>query len=172
MTDVVVYGYSIASIKFSLLTFCFPIAKAWDAAIGSQCIDVGKASSAMGFINAIADVVILVMPIPPLSALKMALPTEDATNLVRRDFPKLNQYSNLGDCQSDRNILYHAAPVSYRCYNLDDRTGALFVNEGTMITPLLFPCKNCNCGGVFVYDLGGTKRCINRPSGYSSFMLY
>jgi hypothetical protein len=36
---------------------------------------------------------------------------------------------------ADRNILYHAAPVSGRCYDLDDQTGAFFWATGGMLNP-------------------------------------
>jgi hypothetical protein len=37
--------------------------------------------------------------------------------------------------RNDKNILYHAAPVSGRCYNLDDATAAFFWNTGGMLNP-------------------------------------
>jgi hypothetical protein len=40
---------------------------------------------------------------------------------------------------NDRNILYHAAPVSGRCYTLDDKTGAFFYNTGGYLQSY---CKN------------------------------
>ncbi|EAQ87681.1 predicted protein [Chaetomium globosum CBS 148.51] len=60
------------------------------------------------------------------------------------DKPKLNQYSSLDDCQNDKNILFHAAPVSGRCYNLDDATAAFFWNTGGMLNPRVFTGKDCN----------------------------
>jgi hypothetical protein len=35
--------------------------------------------------------------------------------------------------QNDRNILYHAAPVSGLCYPLDPDTGAYFYNTGDFL---------------------------------------
>ncbi|KAI9163913.1 hypothetical protein HJFPF1_05545 [Paramyrothecium foliicola] len=98
----------------------------------------------------------------------MALPAAGGSSLQSRDTVKLNQYANLGDCQNDRNILYHAAPVALRCYNLDGRTGALFINPGPFISPTLYPCSDCRCNAELVYD---TKRCINRDFRYGSFMV-
>lgn len=52
--------------------------------------------------------------------------------------PKPNPVSILTqmlNSNNDANILYHAAPVSGRCYNLDDATGAFFWNTGGMLNP-------------------------------------
>ena len=56
----------------------------------------------------------------------------------------LGRLSN-GDCsKNDRNILYHAAPSSGNCYDLDGQTGAFFYNtagylfsSGTLLPPTL-----------------------------------
>ncbi|KZZ98927.1 hypothetical protein AAL_02478 [Moelleriella libera RCEF 2490] len=69
----------------------------------------------------------------------------DAIPLESRALVKLNQYRTLDDCNHDRNILYHAAPVSGRCYPLDRATGAFFLNTGGF-----FYCRaktDSNCGG-------------------------
>ncbi|KAH6621556.1 hypothetical protein B0J18DRAFT_458043 [Chaetomium sp. MPI-SDFR-AT-0129] len=63
---------------------------------------------------------------------------------VLGDAPKLNQYSSLDDCQNDKSILYHAAPVSGRCYDLDDATAAFFWNTGGMLNPRVYTGKGCN----------------------------
>ncbi|KAK0639617.1 hypothetical protein B0T16DRAFT_299912, partial [Cercophora newfieldiana] len=57
--------------------------------------------------------------------------------------PKLNQYRTLADCNADRNILYHAAPVSGRCYDLDGATGAFFWNTGGMLNPRVYTNRGC-----------------------------
>ncbi|KAH6637280.1 hypothetical protein F5144DRAFT_547272 [Chaetomium tenue] len=63
---------------------------------------------------------------------------------VLADKPKLNQYRTMDDCNNDANILYHAAPVSGRCYNLDDATGAFFWNTGGMLNPRVYTGKDCH----------------------------
>lgn len=39
------------------------------------------------------------------------------------------------DSNNDRSILFHAAPVSGRCYNLDGKTRAFFWATGGMLNP-------------------------------------
>ncbi|KAJ6437320.1 Heterokaryon incompatibility protein 6, OR allele [Purpureocillium lavendulum] len=59
----------------------------------------------------------------------MAAPSDHAGHsLLARDKPKLNQYRSMDDCLHDRNILYHAAPSTGNCYDLDGKTGAFFYN--------------------------------------------
>ncbi|KAL2145909.1 hypothetical protein VTI28DRAFT_5991 [Corynascus sepedonium] len=59
------------------------------------------------------------------------------------DKPKLNQYRTVDDCSNDRNITYHAAPISGQCYDLDDDTGAFFWNTGGMLNPRVYTNKGC-----------------------------
>ncbi|KAH8894370.1 hypothetical protein GQ53DRAFT_605712, partial [Thozetella sp. PMI_491] len=56
---------------------------------------------------------------------------------------KLNQYRTFADCSRDKDILYHAAPVSGRCYNLDDKTGAYFLNTGGYLYCKSYSNKDC-----------------------------
>lgn len=46
---------------------------------------------------------------------------------------RLTGHNNNINSRNDRNILYHAAPVSSRCYRLDAQTGAFFYNPGDYI---------------------------------------
>ncbi|KAF2128746.1 hypothetical protein P153DRAFT_357271 [Dothidotthia symphoricarpi CBS 119687] len=65
-----------------------------------------------------------------IPALAMPEPVSGGLSLATRDAVKLNQYRTMDDCRNDRNILYHAAPVSGTCYNIDGQTGAFFINTG------------------------------------------
>ncbi|KAH8726759.1 hypothetical protein GQ44DRAFT_771124 [Phaeosphaeriaceae sp. PMI808] len=65
-----------------------------------------------------------------IPALAMPEPVSGGASLNARDGVKLNQYATMDDCRNDRNILYHAAPVSGKCYTLDGKTGAFFYNTG------------------------------------------
>jgi hypothetical protein len=58
----------------------------------------------------------------------------------------INHWDLTNMCHSthDRNILYHAAPVSGRCYDLDDKTQAFFWNTGGMLNPRVYYGKGCN----------------------------
>ncbi|KAI0136288.1 hypothetical protein BJ170DRAFT_710252 [Xylariales sp. AK1849] len=77
--------------------------------------------------------------------------------------PKLNQYASLDDCKNDKNILYHAAPVTGRCYDFDDKTHAWFSNAGGRWYTAAYTEKGCkgtkqgicsvgNCGGFPLPD--------------------
>ncbi|KAG8160076.1 hypothetical protein KVR01_010713 [Diaporthe batatas] len=45
--------------------------------------------------------------------------------MLAQDHVKLNRYHTLSDCENDRDILYHGAPVSGKCYELNDQAGPL-----------------------------------------------
>ncbi|KAK4129732.1 hypothetical protein N657DRAFT_560756 [Parathielavia appendiculata] len=94
-----------------------------------------------------------------LLAIAAAMPS------VMADWPKLNQYKTLDDCQNDKDILYHAAPVSGRCYNLDDATGAFFWNPGTLSEPRVYTGKDCN--GI-EWPLPSEGSCIDKGK-YNSY---
>ncbi|ERT01029.1 hypothetical protein HMPREF1624_02265 [Sporothrix schenckii ATCC 58251] len=82
--------------------------------------------------------------------------------------PKLNQYATMDDCNNDRNILFHAAPVSGRCYNLDGKTGAFFWATGGMLNPRVYYGSNCN--GI-EDPLSTNGRCFNKGP-YNSFKMW
>ncbi|KAL0930464.1 uncharacterized protein CTRU02_214539 [Colletotrichum truncatum] len=72
---------------------------------------------------------------------------------------KFNQYRNMADCQNDAGILYHAAPVSGRCYDIDDQTGAFFYNPGIFTQVHLYQNKGCS-GASQKLSLRGS--CLDR----------
>ncbi|KAK3352220.1 hypothetical protein B0T25DRAFT_541434 [Lasiosphaeria hispida] len=82
--------------------------------------------------------------------------------------PKLNQYRSVDDCNNDRNILYHAAPVSGRCYNLDGATGAFFWSTGGMLNPRVYSGSDCN--GI-EDPLSTDGRCLAKGS-YRSYKCW
>ncbi|KAK3299650.1 uncharacterized protein B0H64DRAFT_371966 [Chaetomium fimeti] len=75
---------------------------------------------------------------------------------VLADKPKLNQYRTMDDWyaaiiplppQTSRCLQTSSTtlpPVSGRCYNLDDATGAFFWNTGGMLNPRVYTGKNCH----------------------------
>ncbi|KAI1844702.1 hypothetical protein JX265_007039 [Neoarthrinium moseri] len=83
-----------------------------------------------------------------------ALPSEGAAKLEARAKPKLNQYASVEDCQADKNILYHAAPVTGRCYDLDDKTGAFFSNAGGRWFPTVYTEKGCGGESYVLTTMG------------------
>ncbi|KAF9700846.1 hypothetical protein EKO04_000444 [Ascochyta lentis] len=86
--------------------------------------------------------------------------------LGARDNVKLNQYSSMSDCKNDKDILYHAAPVSGRCYNIDGKTGAFFINTAGFLASKLYTGTGCNGNTLGV--TGGS--CIERGQ-WNSFKL-
>ncbi|CAK7204946.1 hypothetical protein SEUCBS139899_007708 [Sporothrix eucalyptigena] len=82
--------------------------------------------------------------------------------------PKLNQYASMDDCNNDRNILYHAAPVSGRCYDLDDKTRAFFWATGGMLNPRVYHGTGCN--GI-EDPLSTNGRCMDKGA-YKSFKMW
>ncbi|KAF9874782.1 hypothetical protein CkaCkLH20_07919 [Colletotrichum karsti] len=77
----------------------------------------------------------------------LALPSAgnvgSGSSVAARDVVKFNQYKTLDDCKNDRDILYHAAPVSARCYDIDDATGAFFYNSAGFTQVHLYNNKGC-----------------------------
>ncbi|KAH6680213.1 hypothetical protein B0J14DRAFT_683344 [Halenospora varia] len=71
-----------------------------------------------------------------------AAPSAEA-GIGARAVVKLNQYRTFDDCTHDRSILYHAAPVSGKCYDLDDATGAYFLNTGGYLNCNGYEGKGC-----------------------------
>ncbi|KAK3317924.1 hypothetical protein B0H66DRAFT_555831 [Apodospora peruviana] len=84
------------------------------------------------------------------------------------DRPKLNQYASMDDCTHDQNILFHAAPVSSKCYNLDDATVAFFWAPGTLWNPRVYTGKDCN--GI-EDPLSRNGRCIEKGI-YNSYKIW
>ncbi|GJN85347.1 hypothetical protein PLIIFM63780_008914 [Purpureocillium lilacinum] len=79
-------------------------------------------------------------------------------SLLARDKPKLNQYRTMDDCLHDRNILYHAAPSTGNCYDLDGKTGAFFYNTAGFL--LSRANKDIGCAGDWIGLRGG--RCMEK----------
>ncbi|KAF2020564.1 hypothetical protein BU24DRAFT_416234 [Aaosphaeria arxii CBS 175.79] len=101
-----------------------------------------------------------------IPALAMPEPVSGGLSLGARDTVKLNQYRSMDDCNNDRNILYHAAPVSGRCYDIDGQTGAFFINTGGFQGSKLYTGSGCNGNTLGVS--GGS--CIARAQ-WNSFRL-
>ncbi|KAJ6437319.1 ER membrane protein [Purpureocillium lavendulum] len=97
-------------------------------------------------------------------ATALAMPHDPAkeSHLEKRDNVKLNQYRTLDDCQHDRNILFHAAPVSGKCYELDGQTGAFFYNTGGYLQSHSFDGHGCS--GTSHKFQRYTGRCVERGS--------
>ncbi|KAI0174277.1 hypothetical protein BJ166DRAFT_143497 [Pestalotiopsis sp. NC0098] len=85
-----------------------------------------------------------------------ATPVDTSPNhaLDARDKAKLNHLN-------DRNILYHAAPPSMRCYNLDDKTGAFFLNTGGYLASAGWFHKDCG-NWVDTTYAGYTGKCYDK----------
>ncbi|KAH8760999.1 hypothetical protein F5883DRAFT_524306 [Diaporthe sp. PMI_573] len=96
------------------------------------------------------------------SAFALPEPVSRDTTLLARDNVKLNQYRTLDDCENDRDILYHAAPVSGKCYELDDQTGAFFYNTGGFWQSYSF--DDHGCGGTSHKFQRYTGKCVERGS--------
>ncbi|KAF2124457.1 hypothetical protein P153DRAFT_370881 [Dothidotthia symphoricarpi CBS 119687] len=98
----------------------------------------------------------------------MAMPSESGQgrSLLTRATPKLNQYATLDDCQNDRNILYHAAPVAFRCYELDGKTGAFFYNTGPYLESFVSGSPGCNPNSPIVEYISGSG-CRNKGASTS-----
>ncbi|OAQ64304.1 hypothetical protein VFPPC_13873 [Pochonia chlamydosporia 170] len=92
----------------------------------------------------------------------LAMPEAEGVSLNPRDKVKLNQYRTLDDCEHDRNILFHAAPVSGKCYELDGQTGAFFYNTGGYLRSHSF--DDHGCGGTSHKLQRYTGRCVERGS--------
>ncbi|KAK7183170.1 hypothetical protein PSPO01_10717 [Paraphaeosphaeria sporulosa] len=101
-----------------------------------------------------------------IPALALPEPVSGGLSLQSRDNVKLNQYRNIDDCRNDNAILFHAAPVSGTCYNLDSQTGAMFINTAGFLASKLY--NQINCGGDWIGVTGGT--CLEK-SGWNSFKL-
>ncbi|KAK4090367.1 hypothetical protein PCL_12234 [Purpureocillium lilacinum] len=92
----------------------------------------------------------------------LAMPSDPAaiSQLEGRDNVKLNQYRTLDDCQHDRDILFHAAPVSGKCYELDGQTGAFFYNTGGYLQSHSYDGHGCS--GTSHKFQRYTGRCVER----------
>ncbi|PVI03071.1 hypothetical protein DM02DRAFT_652872 [Periconia macrospinosa] len=82
------------------------------------------------------------------------------------DTVKLNQYRSLDDCKNDRNILFHAAPISGTCYNIDSQTRGIFFNTGGFLSSRFY--RNAGCNGESIGVSGAA--CIIRDE-WNSFRL-
>ncbi|KZM21354.1 uncharacterized protein EKO05_0008896 [Ascochyta rabiei] len=101
-----------------------------------------------------------------IPALAMPQPASEGSALGVRDNVKFNQYRNFEDCRNDNAILFHAAPVSGRCINIDSQTGAFFVNTAGFLASKLYSGGDCNGNTLGVS--GGS--CIERGQ-WNSFKL-
>ncbi|ETS74342.1 hypothetical protein PFICI_14208 [Pestalotiopsis fici W106-1] len=90
-----------------------------------------------------------------IPALALPEPMPEAVSLEGRDNVKLNH-------NHDRNILFHAAPVSGRCYALDDKTGAFFYNTGGFWQSYSYDGGACT--GTAHQLQRYTGRCVERGS--------
>jgi hypothetical protein len=72
-TQAIVVMWALATI-FVALFLCQPIAFNWDNTIpGGECGDTLASWKSTGIVNIITDIVVLLLPIPPLYKLQMAL---------------------------------------------------------------------------------------------------
>ncbi|KAH9896169.1 hypothetical protein F4778DRAFT_783449 [Xylariomycetidae sp. FL2044] len=94
----------------------------------------------------------VVLAIPAVAAPE---PAANGISLAARDKVKLNQYRTMEDCNNDKDILYHAAPVSGKCYDLDAATGAFFYNTAGYAQSYSYDNKGC----------GGTPHKLQRYTG-------
>ncbi|KAI0133780.1 hypothetical protein BJ170DRAFT_607432 [Xylariales sp. AK1849] len=67
----------------------------------------------------------------------------------------------MDDCKNDRNILYHAAPVSMKCYDIDDKTGAFFLNTAGYLATAGWFHKSCGNWVDVTYG-GYTGKCYDK----------
>ncbi|KAH8726760.1 hypothetical protein GQ44DRAFT_725935 [Phaeosphaeriaceae sp. PMI808] len=96
----------------------------------------------------------------------LAMPSEagHGDTVLTRDNPKLNQYRSMDDCRKDKNILFHAAPSSGNCYNLDGQTGAFFYNTAGYLFS-----SDIGCNGVGAEGLRGAA--CREKGAYRSVMF-
>ena len=68
-----IVAYSLAQVFFDIFQ-CVPISSAWNRSETGKCVPYGALVLAMGIVNIVTDVIILILPMPLLWRLKVSNP--------------------------------------------------------------------------------------------------